>query len=722
MQRPVLKTWLLALLTACVFLTLSAQEHGVSLTALINKLDRQSVVLTGRVQNQPQPFTSGRGWQCLLKTRRIQCQGRTWTMAKQVKLTAFVSEPSPLQPGSEIRLKGLFTRQAGPSNPGEFDFARHQLRQGVMGQVMINRSGLLVVLKEPGPWHWMTWLGHGYRYAQKMVDEIAPAQARPWLRALLLGNRRDLPLLDQQIMAISGLAHILAISGLHLGMMFAALTMGLGLLRLPRLWRFLIALVMVVGFTCLIGAPFSALRAIVMLGCGVLWWLHLGPKDGWSAWALALLLLLGLHPLAVMNAGLQLSFAATAAILAIWPKLPKIKYSWLRWPVHLTIVSAGIFGLTSGLMILHFNLLAPVAMVGNLVIMPLLTVTLLAGWGMLLLAGWCAAPAVFLGQVASQAVGAIKAVALTGAMVPFGHFYVPTPPAGLMVSGYGLLLIFLVYQPKLKLQAALLGGWILGALVIIGWPHPIAAVRLTALALQRGEAIVIEYHHRVILVDCGTEKDFFYQVYPFLKQRGIKRIDALLLSHRDWDHSGGAQACLQLFRVAHCLAAGHWVQQKPALTSLLASRHTQLHIMSAGEKWNPGRDWTLHSLWPLPGERRSDNLGCLVVTMTLAGRQLLFTGDSPGQVEACWQQVPACFLLKAGHHGDDRATSVQLLTRAAPQMVLVCAGTKNPYGLPDKSTLERIHKYQAVLLNSKRHGAVEVSWDKDQEPHWHFWQ
>lgn len=722
-RRGVLaNTWLLALLVMGLFLTVAGQAHTSSLMELTDKLDRHSVIITGRIQSLAHPLSSGRGWDWVLQTKVVECQGQSWRMAKKVKLVAFGPGKPALVLGTRVRLKGLFTSYEGPHNPGEFNFARLQLQKGIIGQVMVNDPALVSIQHQPGSWQWTTWISRGHAYILTTLNHYCPAPMRPWLQALLLGDRRMLAPLDQQIMAISGLAHVLAISGLHMGIIFAAVVMGLGLLGLPPGWRFILALVMVMGFTLMIGTPFSAVRAVIMLGCGMLLWVQLGPKDGWSAWALALLLVLASHPLAVLNAGLQLSFAATAAILVVWPRLPKIAKPWLRWPAHLLIISVVIFCFTSGLMMMHFNLLAPVAVVGNLVIIPLLTVALLTGLAMVLLGGLWPAMAGLLGQSSGLALTGISAVAKVSTMVPYSYGYGSTPPAGLVLTGYGLILIFIVYRLKPIFKITLLGGWCAGCLVLACWPQSQPQVRITALALQRGEAVVIEHDHRVLLVDCGTQKDFLYQVYPFLKQRGINRIEALLLSHQDQDHSGGAKACLQLFHVAHCLTAGNWIQQQPELMTLMAKKHTRLHVMVRPATWSLAPDWKLRCLWPPPGASRSSNLTCLVVDMTLAGEHLLFTGDSLREVEACWQQVPSCLLLKAGHHGDDQATSHGLLVRTRPQLVLVCAGTRNPYGLPDEATLMRIQKHQAVLLDSKTHGAVEVSWDQGHNPHWRFWQ
>lgn len=593
----------------------------------------------------------------------------------------------------------------------------------------------------PGTFDYEGWLfreGYGATASVRAGAPCAAAAAGPALRVLrlraammarverLLGDHPGLPLLaalsvgdgrglsDQHwaVFRQTGTSHLVVISGLHLAFMSL---LGFGLLRLlwplipraalwlPTPWAAGIgAALFATAYAVLAGLQTPVLRALLMvwLGFGLAW--RGGWRQPYAALALIWLVVVGLDPRVLLRPGLWLSFGAVAAIIHLSAFRLRGERGWRL----LLRIQLGLAVLLAPLTLLFFDgasLLAPLA---NLVAVPLFTLLTPAALGAVLLVQL--APEA--GAPVLQAVAALLGHAWLAleqlSLRAGGGWIAAVPPlaAGLMALWGAVLLC----APR-GLPLRPLG--LLCLLPLLWPPHraPDEGYVLTLLDVGQGLAAVIRTPRHTLLYDAGPAYEGGFDagrsiVLPWLQAQGVRRLDAVILSHGDRDHVGGwpaVRAALPVGRVwgeeggAPCRAGLRWV-------------------------WDGVVFETLH---PPAGDDAPDRLrndDSCVLRVDDRGRVSLLTGDIERRGEArllrnAAAAVPAQVLI-APHHGSRTSSSPAFVAAVAPDWVLYPAGWRHHYGHPHPTVQHRYASQGVRSAASGSHGTLTVTWDAEGAP------
>jgi len=628
-----------------------------------------------------------------------------------------------LRVGTRARLQVRIASLDGRAGPGLRDSARRARRRGLGARASLVHPRLWVALGGPGP------TGPDRRAA--VVDALrARGRGGALLAALALGDRAGLDRELRRTFAGLGIAHLLAISGLHLGLVAGAaylaarraLTLswiaGRGLD--PRRGAWLAALATAGGYALLVGDALPVRRAwlFVLLSAGPVW-LGRGvrPREVLGA---AGLVVLALEPAALFEVGAQLSFAASAALLAAVASPPAEPGSRLRSALREAVRVSGLASAATA-PVLAWHGLAPsaVGVAVNVVAVPWTTFVLLPA-----ALGAAAATALGLdpGPAVLVAEGSLAAAEALAEVLPLAAAPgAPHPLAGLLCAGPALWAVR--RATPLRAAAAALAAAALAA----GCPRPPLGPpppRLVAFDVGLGDAVLVQGRRAAVLVDAGWAvpgrgdrgRD---TVLPGLRALGVDRLDLLIVTHVDADHIGGAASVVAALPTAEVWlppgAAG-----SPAaapLRAAAAGRGTRLRERTAA----PGRerrgDLRLRVLWPParppPGER---NEGSLVVRVAAGERSILLTGDIGVESERALlggEATLASDWLKVGHHGSRGSSSAAFLARVRPRSVLVSAPCRGRPGLPHPQTLARLRAVGARLWWTGRDGAVRASLVED---------
>ncbi len=585
-----------------------------------------------------------------------------------------------------------------------------------------------------------SWTRHPFlnlrgRLAQRLWG-VYPARWAPLAEALVLGQRETLQPEVSRRIARAGLAHLLAISGLHVGLLAAAFYSLARITRTSPSWARLITVVLTCAYVILIGAPASAVRAALMVVLWTLTRLAGRASSGFDVLGLAAVLLLSGRPWSALEAGFQLSFAGAAAVAYAHSQAGGSP--WLReqpWVLRslalsaLTSVAAVL--ITAPITATHFGRIAPAAIVGNLLAVPLLTLAmpalfvsaLLSPW--LELASWPAAAAVTL-------LRGIDLLARLLSSLRWASLDVVRPSLLLAVA-CGLLLVLGAH--------ALHGAWqrrrfiyALGLLVAftIAWPPLQARLGPDQLAVYvidvgQGDAIAIATPRRHwILVDAGPKRPDFdagrRAVLPFLKEQGVRRLDAFLASHPDLDHVGGAPAVLDAIEVSRVMGSGRVTGQVGQLAVLrwLAENGMAWTLAGAGARLSLD-EVELRFFHPRAGEfeggAEAPNENSIVFLLEYGEFRMLFTGDAPGMVEdrlshESGEELRAQ-VLKVAHHGSASSTSRLLLRTVRPELAVISVGRGNVYGHPSPFVLGRLGERGIELRRTDRDGTVVIEARRD---------
>ncbi|GGM92651.1 DNA internalization-related competence protein ComEC/Rec2 [Thermus composti] len=586
----------------------------------------------------------------------------------------FAAHYPPLEDGV-YRLRGHIAPPQGRRNPGGFDQKAWLLSLGVRGVFHVEHREALSPLEDPRR-----------PFRERLRQGLSPPVAE-LLEGLVLGDKAGLEEAYSGFQK-AGLAHLLALSGLHVGLLVGAFL----LLPLGR-FRYLLALGVLPLYLWLAGPSPSLLRASLMAGLSLLGLLlGLGSAGVLQALGLALFLQLLLNPHALLSLGFQLSHLAVLGLALFLSPLPRPR----GLKGHLLLGLATPLAAQAPLVPLllarfgFFPLLSPLA---NLLALPLVALLLPLGLAKLLLGGVLAGPVEALGQ-------ALLRLAQLGAQGPLLRLGEPTP-LGFALYYLALLPPLLALHRKLPWRRALLLAS-LPALVSLLAARP-KPLDLYLLDVGQGHALLARLGGAEVLVDGGRPEQG-EKVLRALKALGVEALEVLVATHPDADHVGGLLSVVAEVPIGLALLSPAFPQDHPLVQALRAKGVPVLYP-GAGSRFRVGRG-EVRVLWPrhLSGEDNRDGLALL---LDFGRGKALLLADLPQAVEA--QLHPGRVeAIQISHHGARTGTSETLLERARPQVALIGVG-KNPYGHPHPEVLKRLEARGIRVLRTDRVGAIRVA-------------
>jgi competence protein ComEC len=560
--------------------------------------------------------------------------------------------------------------------------------------------------------------------------------------ALLLGRREWMDAVVRARFAQAGLSHLLAISGSHVAVLAAVLLLLSGLLRLSPARRVVLTLLLITAYLGLIGAPASAARSGVMIALALGARLLQRPAAALPMMAAAALLLIAVDPLTALDPGLQLSFMGVLGVLLAGkvPRLPlrRGRLRTLAEPaVEALVVSFCAFALTAPVVAYHFGVIAPVSIAANLPAVPLVGLALVGVLAAVIIHPLLPPLATILADGAGLALEAVDRVAIAAAALPYGHFGVARPAVLPMVLA--ALAVWAVYafmrasRPAIRIVVACGAGT---AVILAGPAIPAAGGTLEIHFIDVGQGDAIAIHtpgDHWLLVDAGPAgrngDAGQRRVIPFLRAHGAHRLEALVLTHPDADHIGGAASVVREMTVARVIEPGIPVG-KGMYADLLREVAGKDVVWSAARN---GRILRLDGveidfLWPT--SRAVSSVDALenandvsAVARLRYGRfSALLTGDAPTQVEdsliAHLGPALESPILKAGHHGSATSTSEAFLRAVRPQLVIISVGRRNRYGHPAPEVMARLRHDGIEVARTDREGTVSLRVDSPDGTHW----
>jgi len=660
---------------------LSALPHGSRL-----------IELTGTVRVGPDLPHLGRS----LLTLDVQTVGGQ-PLSGRVRVAYPAGSPLP-SPGARVSVVGRLSLPRTASNPGERDTRALLTNAGISHLLSAPSPHSLLVLKSSPWWHVGALLHRTRKCAEGALRRISDWRTRGLLTGLLLGRRERVDAELAGHFRRTGTTHFLAISGLHVGIIAGTIWLLVAPLPISRRLTAPAVAALVLCYAALTGARPPVLRAALITALMAAGTVLGRPVRPYHLLAFALIAILSTAPQALGSAGVQLSFVAVLAILALSRKFETGLFE--RWilmekfsvprehPLPLRLarrylrrslpVALAAWLATAPLIVFHFGTLSLLTVPANLLVLPL--VTLLIPAGILALVTGISLPAVALTHALAGITGLLASIPLTS-------FIFPAPPIALLVAYYAALLIAW-RRPVLGRRSALLLVISLGILAVSGATLRQAPrePRLTVLAVGHGLATVLETPEGGILAyDAGSARaDIFGRVIlPFLRSRRIIRVDALVISHDDSDHNSGVPAFLSRFIVSHLHAP---------------------RTLVAGERISlPGAE--IEVLWPAFPEELSDNDASTVLRIRTGGTSILLTGDLEEEGFEGLLKTGADLradILVLPHHGRPNHAAKQLIDAVRPRILISSNGPNEPLDPAWQSALQTREKGALIIRPGPR--------------------
>lgn len=624
-----------------------------------------------------------------------------------------------LLPGERWQLRVRLKPAHGFANPGGFDYERWLLQRGVRATGSV-RHGPINRKLDARPARWIDRIDRWRAARRGELEALLPdTPARAALLALTLGDQSALSRDDWHRLQVTGTGHLMAVSGLHITLVAATLgwlasacwrRVPALALRMPAMQAGVVAGVLpALAYALVSGFGIPAQRALVMLSVLALVLLRRQETRVATGWSLALVAVLLFDPWAVLSLGFWLSFLAVAVILICLSGRPVVPRRWRRsrqalrmqWglSVALAPVVLGGFGVVSLISPLANLLVVPLAGV----LLPLALLALLLSWSPLWWLAHLLASGVFalIDRMASLPLAALSPI---------------VPPVGwLAVAVLGMGLMLLPRPLPLRWPALTL------LLLPLLWQAPRpdqGEAWVTVLDVGQGSAIHLQTAGHDIMIDAGPRygrgadaPDAAERaVLPYLRSRGVSRLDMLLLTHQDADHIGGAASLIGALPPSQ-LVRQPGRDDAPGLSGL------PYEVCEAGRIWR--RDGVLlqvlHPVLPAPTMSRN-NRSCVLSIETAGGRMLILSDlEAEGEAALLARGADgfASDVLVAPHHGSRTSSTAALVAAIRPSTVVYSVGFRNGYGHPHPEVVARWAQSGASQRRTDRDGAIEVRLGQD---------
>lgn len=671
--------------------------------------------------------------------------GGVWhsaTGAVQIDLTGRIDSVSA---GDIVEVSGWASELPKRRNPGQRDVRTSLLSRGLCGVLRVDNPDLISVQQRNDSLRHRVRQFLRSRFEATLKAGVTPTTL-PVAQAILLGDRSLLRPDLRSVFVESGTMHLLAISGLHVGIVALFLY---GLVRGLRCTPRFATLIMLAILTLYIDAADSRppmIRAFVLVAIWSLTRLLNRPSFSSNSLAVAALVLLTVNPATLFDVGAQLSFLAVATIMwcmalgrrrdhdrkvdvAVAPDSPRARDAlqpvWQRWLLTILryfrrplAVSGAIWGVSAPLAAATFKVLAPIGILLNVILIPLVGIGLCFGFFGILV-GVASSDAATIPLAAFDAlIRLMMWIAESASRVELGHLPVVSIPLWWICCFY------------VTLAAAMIGtiwrhkpAWLWSAVVLwlmFGFLLPTSYARTrsteltcTFLSVGHGLSIVVETPNgRVLVYDCGSggrPQSAAITLQRFLLDRGITEIDGLLVSHSDSDHFNGIELISDSLSIDRFLLSRHFPDlEQPGTLSLINMadrRSIPVEIIELGDRLQIDPTVSLEVLHPKAGDEfDSDNAASVVLQIEFAGRRILLTGDleEDGLRSLLNQPRRDVDVLLAPHHGAIAASTEELVTWARPRFVVASARRRF-----DPQALKARYGPGSQILTTSRSGAVE---------------
>lgn len=715
MIRVILEKNIKLLLTCCVCLLI------FSSIGFLKEKNNRSIYnqgeMTTTITFQQFPLIDGDRLKAIVVTDHEKLQLQYLIQTEQEK--EFLKRS--IQAGTVCKISGELLEPMQNTNEHAFDYAKYLKRHNIHWILQPSKNTLqnCASSKKSLAHYIINIREQGIR----LVEENFPTTLLPYVNALIFGERtffdEDLLNAYQRL----GIIHLLAISGLHVGFIMGFLYYffkRIGLTKEVTYWVF-------VGFlplyAMITGANPPVIRAVLMmlfLLSSKKWRLPLTTMD---TVAISFILFILFHPYIIYQAGFQLSFAVSMGLVMMSNGFSK-ETSFLKTLFETSLTSMLV---SLPILVWHFYEFSIMSLIANMFFVPFYSLIVLPSaiftWVLQFVDDKIF---IFFTNVLSKILIFSEHVVTHVSSWKFSSV-ITGKPSGIalffIILGIG---VYFLLREKKKFRVVAIFPLLIIFIIYFGGLHYSTKGEVVFIDVGQGDSIFIQlpYNRGTYLIDTGGQIDFPKDEWrvrespfdtgkdillPFLKSKGVQKIDKLILTHADIDHMGAGEELLNQIKIKEVhIPPNSW--EKPMMKAFLMKaeeKDVKITVSKAGEKW-ANKSGSFSFIYPLD-EKYLDNNSSLVLLADFGGLKWLFTGDLEveGEMELLqtFGELPTD-VLKVGHHGSKTSTSIELLERIKPKYAIISAGRNNRYGHPHPDVLENLQKFNVKVFRIDEQGAL----------------
>jgi len=640
--------------------------------------------------------------------------GRTNLNGRSYRIRCYLNDEKEVVPGDVIKgdFRLRYTADGDERDPtyhqGKGIFLLAYQKESITGS-----KGEVRIWEYPAIWR---------HKLLSVIEDAFPPDAAGFAKALLLGDTTDLTYQQDRDFQVSGLRHVVAVSGLHVSILFALIYMAFGR---QRVLNAVFGIPLLFLFAAVAGFSPSIVRACTMQILMLLALLTDREYDPPTALAFAVLVILGVNPRAITSVSFQLSVGCMIGIFAFSEPLRQYILSFgklkekskgksgraklIRWVIGSVSVTLSAMAVTTPLCAIYFGMVSIVGIPANLLTLWVISFIF---YGIILA---CLGSAVWLplGQgiawLISWPIRYVLTVSRLLADFPLAAVYTDSLYIVFwLIVSYILLLAFFLLKKKHPAITAMGIVTLLCACIALSWLEPtLDDTRVSVINVGQGQSILVQQGKDRYLVDCGGDHAGITAdtVANFLLSQGIFHLDGIILTHYDADHAGSVIDLLASVDADRIYMPD--LHDSNGIRELIEQTHPEkiCLITDISQVDADGGKFTLY-----PAESAvNDNESSVCVLFHAENYDILITGDRSKKGErALLEQVqlPVLELLVAGHHGSNEATSLELLMATCPKAAAISVGANNLYGHPREEVLERLSRFDCEVYRTDLQGTI----------------
>ena len=677
-------------------------------------LPEERVAFQAQVCDYSEENSQTTGIICRVKVMELQGNAikRPFTARMHIK-----APDAELKPGDTLRGEASFSV---PQNDADFRAFTYYKTRGIDAIAFCNDAPH--VTAPPNGDHALVYLPQRIAHlAKARVQELVSPRAAGFLCALILGDKSEFSQRDRENFSITGLAHVVAVSGMHVAFLASFI-----LLLVGRRRGIFVAIPLLALFALIVGAPPSVMRALIMQIFVLLAPMLRREVDGLTSLSAALLILLLCNPYSILDLSLQLSFLATlglilfsarwnAAILNALPLKSRRAKRVANFFTSTLAASLSAILFTTPLIVWNFRTISLIAPLSNLLLIGVVSlIFLLAVVGVFLsflivpLGRWIMLPAELLSDWMLRATDLL-------ASIPHAAIYLKNQYYYAFVAYLYVMILLMLTAPKRQLAVSLSCIMLaLGVTIAVaslpGGQSAYQGIRFTVLDVGQGASMLADYGGAHIMVDCGgsRSKSAGSIARDAMRRQGYDELDALILTHMHTDHVNGARTLIERSTVRELYVAAD-TKDEPICKTLVESAErcgTEVHYISQNtDVVKNGLHVTIYPTSWLA----DDNEKGLVVLFQKDDFELIVTGDLERRSEELLCQnnsLPDVEAYIVGHHGSDTSSSLALMNTIRPEFAVISVGADNSYGHPKKETLSLFEEMGIETHRTDQEGTI----------------
>lgn len=657
----------------------------------------------------------------LLTLNNLPISGKVFLYVKQEnEAVHLLSVTQDLHYGDVIELAAQITDFDFPRNPNLFDYNTYYHRQGFIGSIFTSQSNIKIIQRHTGNWFIKKLIIPIRNYFFNTISQYLGGDEKALLIGILLGEKQEMSDKLRQTFADTGIAHILAVSGLHIAILIGILLLLLPTIRVRGFLQLVIIIVVIVLYLSIIGFKMSAVRAGLMalfVCLGLYIQRYYNPLNSVLVAAIIILLF---SPQAIFEISFQLSFMATLGIIMITPKLyntikkykiPKYITRYLLLP-FLVSFSATI---SIAPIILYYFFQFPLLTVfANLLIIPLVSLAMPLGFLVIFLNLFLKSLAAIYAQTLWLTLKSIIYLSEKFSNISWQNLEFGKPPL-ILIALFYLFLLMIIFWQNLRFRKLSLTFLLVGLNFYI-WQNILSPQSLivTFFDLKKGDAILLEFpDHQTMLIDAGEPNEI---ILPLLKSKRIKDIDLAVITHPHFDHYGGFQNLINAVKIKQFLIATDTSSDTTYQNLINKLKNNKQEIFLANENQSISAYRTdIKVLYPNSTSRKNYEVGVLspndlsvVLKLNYENISLLFPGDLDN-FELIQNFPLQAQILKIPHHGSKVANNPTLISKVQPEYVIITGRkTINP------DVLRLFKQHHLKIFNTRKNGALIISLSKQR--------